>query len=191
MAYGFQQFDSSGNLIVDSSASTVLLHKLWDSVTVTLYPAPSDTGSASTMTAGKDYIIVTSGTTSFTSYGASSNSVGTVFTNSGGGASGTGTISTYYGTYYRDYTLTDLSSASDLLDNYIIVRKDTGNFFSIFHNDDADHSITYQSANTVRVTYGASCITAGFFGPDRDRQCTTADVQTQTYDVFSIGKTLT
>ena len=141
MAYGFQQFDSSGNLIVDSSASTVMLHKLWDSVTITLYPAPN------------------------------------------GG--------TNYGTYYRDYTLTGLTSASDLLNNYIIVRKDTGNLFSIFHNDAADHSITYQSANTVRATYGATCETWSLQTGSVPRQCTTADVQTQTYDIFSIGKTLT
>ena len=141
MGYGFQQLDSAANVIVDSSGTTVMLHKLWDSVTITLYPAPN------------------------------------------GG--------TNYGTWYRDYTLTGLSSAADLLDNYIIIRKDGGNMFSIWMDDSADHSFAYQSANTVRVTYAASCITAGFFGPDQPRQCTTADVQTQTYDVFSIGKTLT
>ena len=190
MGYGFQQLDSAANVIVDSSGTTVMLHKLWDSVTITLYPAPS-TASASTMIAGQIYTIAVVGTTNFTSYGASSNSVGTVFTNSGGGASGTGTITTNYGTWYRDYTLTGLSSASDLLNNYIIIRKDGGNMFSIWMDDSADHSFAYQSANTVRVTYAASCITAGFFGPDQPRQCTTTDVQTQTYDVFSIGKTLT
>jgi len=136
MAYGFQQFNKAGDVIVDSSAPTKLLHKLWDQVTITLWPQNVATSSQPAV---------------------------------------------------RYYTLTGVTSPADLLNNYVIVRTDAGGFWSLVGSDDAEHAFTYSSDNTVKVEFATVC--RDYWGSNV-RTCQVWDAQTQTYDIFSIGKAL-
>ena len=130
MAYGFQCFDSSGNLIADSSAQTNVLMKL-DELTITL--APTSAG-------GSPYI----------------------------------------------YTLTGVSSALDLRDNYIIGRVSGGG--GIIFGGIGSFYIQYHSAGKISFTNNSSCtvtLTGAY------RPCTNADSVTNTYHIYSIGKPIT
>jgi len=46
MAYGFQQLDAAGNVLVDSSLGTSLIHQVITEETITLYPLVSAGGSS-------------------------------------------------------------------------------------------------------------------------------------------------
>lgn len=128
-AYGFQVFDSSGNLIIDSSTPVKTFNVYEQGLTVTLFP---------------------------------NNMSGNTF----------------------DYTVPGLTSQADLEANYIFIRRDAGAFS--FFGSSSSHSVTYQSANTVRFQYTGAC--TNVFG--NPRTCTILDAKSQVFDVVILGKDL-
>ena len=129
MAYGFQQLDSSGNVVVDSSAPVQTISQIDSGLYILLYPP------------------------------------------------GTGT-NTY------DYSLTGVTSQTDLEDNYVFNRTDAGGW-NVF-GAESNHTITYVSSGIVRFAWAGTCQT--LFG--QPRACTSFDAVPNTFDVYAIGKTL-
>ena len=129
MAYGFQQLDSSGNVVVDSSVPVQTISQIDSGLYILLYPP------------------------------------------------GTGT-NTY------DYSLTGVTSQTDLEDNYVFNRTDAGGW-NVF-GQESNHAITYVSSGVVRFTWAGSC--TGLFGGAVT--CTTFHAIPNTLDVYAIGKTL-
>ena len=135
MAYGFQQLDAAGNVLVDSSKSTKLVHKLWDQVTITLDP-PNISG----------------------------------------------------GTSVSYHALPGVTSQADFEDNYIVVRTNSGNSWwaAWFSDISQDHVFAFSTPGNISVTWDSDCLnTSG-----QAITCNSSHSQTQTFNIFSIGKTL-
>jgi hypothetical protein len=129
MAYGFQQLDSAGNVVVDSSAPVQTIMLIEAGLSITLYPSG-------------------------------------------------------YGTNTYDYSLTGVTSQTDLDDNYVLSRTDAGGWNAF--SEQNTHSVTYVSAGTIRFQWAGTCQT--IFGDPR--ACTSSDAVTNTFDIHAIGKTL-
>ena len=141
MAYGFQQLDGSGNVLVDSSAPTVHMLKIWDQQTITLYPPG-------------------------------------------------------LGTSVRTYALTGVLNNTDFRANYIIVRTDKGTLWQHPYQD-ISHAFSFYSPGYIQATFNAKCYTWNFgwqniFYPSTNQEitCTANHYQTQTFNIYSLGKTL-
>ena len=136
MAYGFKQFDSSGDLIIDTSTAVQTLIKI-DSITVSLF---------------RD---------------------------------------TQFGANTFDYNLPGLTSQADLEANYIFEQTNAGswNVFSA-GGPDTTFGRTYVSAGVMRFATSTACYSTGFGGQTTSRSCTAFDIDTESYDIYVIGKTI-
>ena len=135
MAYGFKQFDSSGDLIIDTSTAVQTLIKI-DSITISLF---------------RD---------------------------------------TQFGANTFDYNLPGLTSQADLEANYIFEQTNAGswNVFSA-GGPDTTFGRTYVSAGVMRFATSTTCYSTGFGGPTQ-RSCTAFDIDSESYDIYVIGKTI-
>jgi len=82
------------------------------------------------------------------------------------------------------YDLPGVSSTADLRDNYIIARATGGG--GIGFGGTGNFVITFHSAGKIKFQNNSSCTT--LFGAYR--QCTYLDAVTNTYEIYTIGKTV-
>lgn len=130
MAYGFQQLDASGNVLVDSSAPFKRVTQVWDNVSVTLgYTSP--------------YL------------------------------------------QQVNIALPQVSSASDLKNNYIIERI-SGGTLAILQQREETHRIEYLQYGYVRAYWNTTCYNFFFGGT---QTCGSGVFQTQSFNAYVIGKT--
>ena len=83
------------------------------------------------------------------------------------------------------YNLVGVSSAADLRDNYIIGRVAGGG--GIVFGGTGNFYIQYHSAGKISFTNNSAC-TVTFTGAYR--QCSYLDAVTNTYEIYTIGKTV-
>ena len=82
------------------------------------------------------------------------------------------------------YDLPGVSSTADLRDNYIIARATGGG--GIGFGGTGNFVITFHSAGKIKFQNNSSCTTlSGAY-----RQCTYLDAVTNTYEIYTIGKTV-
>jgi len=137
MAYGFKQFDSSGNLIIDTSTAVQTLIKI-DSIDVALY---------------RD---------------------------------------SQYGANTLNYNLPGVTSQADLEANYIFEQTNAGawNAFSAF-GPTTTFSRTFVSNGVIRFATSTACYSTNFFtGQTSSRACNAFDIDSESYDIYVIGKAL-
>ena len=130
MAYGFQQLDAAGNVLVDSSAPFKRVTQLWDNVSITLgYTSP----------------------------------------------------------YLQQATiaLPQVSSASDLKNNYIIERISGGTLAFLVQREET-HRFEYLQYGYVRAYWNSTCVN---FTTNATQTCTAGTYQTQEFNAYVIGKT--
>lgn len=137
MAYGFKQFDSSGDLIIDTSTAVQTLIKI-DSINVALY---------------RD---------------------------------------SQFGANTLDYNLPGVTSQADLEANYVFEQTNAGswNLFSSF-GPDTTFGRTFVSNGVIRFSTSTTCYSTNLFtGQTTTRNCTNVDIDSESYDIYVIGKTL-
>ena len=82
------------------------------------------------------------------------------------------------------YDLPGVSSTADLRDNYIVARATGGG--GIGFGGTGNFVITFHSAGKIKFENNSSCTTlSGAY-----RQCTYLDAVTNTYEIYTIGKTV-
>lgn len=82
------------------------------------------------------------------------------------------------------YDLPGVSSTTDLRDNYIVARAAGGG--GIVFGGTGNFVITFHSAGKIKFENNSSCTTlSGAY-----RQCTYLDAVTNTYEIYTIGKTV-
>ena len=82
------------------------------------------------------------------------------------------------------YDLPGVSSTADLRDNYIVARAAGGG--GIGFGGTGNFVITFHSAGKIKFENNSSCTTlSGAY-----RQCTYLDAVTNTYEIYTIGKTV-
>ena len=82
------------------------------------------------------------------------------------------------------YDLPGVSSTADLRDNYIVARATGGG--GISYGGTGNFVITYHSAGKIKFENNSQCTT--LFGAYR--QCSYLDAVTNTYEIYTIGKTV-
>ena len=129
----------------------------------------SDNINASDMISGGKYVITTTGTTDFTTLGASSSNVGTSFTYNGSAVSGTGVVRTHWveevnlpaGTYFiqAQAVAKESSSGSYLTyevertngSNRVTPRAETGTGNQYGASSTACGTVTFTSSDSIRI----------------------------------------
>jgi hypothetical protein len=82
------------------------------------------------------------------------------------------------------YDLPGVSSTADLRDNYIVARAPGGG--GIGFGGTGNFVISFHSAGKIKFENNSSCTTlSGAY-----RQCTYLDAVTNTYEIYTIGKTV-
>mgnify|MGYP003683930019 FL=1 len=82
------------------------------------------------------------------------------------------------------YDLPGVSSTADLRDNYIVARATGGG--GIGFGGTGNFVISFHSAGKIKFENNSSCTTlSGAY-----RQCTYLDAVTNTYEIYTIGKTV-
>lgn len=82
------------------------------------------------------------------------------------------------------YDLPGVSSTADLRDNYIVARATGGG--GIGFGGTGNFVITFHSAGKIKFENNSQCTTlSGAY-----RQCTYLDAVTNTYEIYTIGKTV-
>jgi len=89
-----------------------------------------------------------------------------------------------FGNTTYNYSLPGVTSQADLDDNYIIEEAGGGGF-SLFVTN-SSYGITFVSNGVIQFNGSGGC--SDIFG--NPGQCTALDVQTKTYNIYTIGETV-